>query len=160
MVLAADATSLSAATISPGALVTFAFLSMRLAQPLISIATLQMDIAEVRGAIFQVATVMKVAREASQINGLKTPFKGEITFKESIRKCGVWRRCRPLPWMMAVCRAARRLARSRHLGSLPPVAGVWPGYSTLPYAPLIPPVPAKQDVEAVREIAAPMNREK
>jgi hypothetical protein len=28
----------------------------------------------------------------------------------------VWRRCRPLPWTMAVCRPAWRLARSRHLG--------------------------------------------
>jgi ATP-binding cassette subfamily B protein len=69
-------------TLTPGALVAFAFLSMRLAQPLIAIATLQMDMAEVRGAIFQVASVMNVAPEPAQVNGLKMPIKGEITFKD------------------------------------------------------------------------------
>jgi ATP-binding cassette subfamily B protein len=69
-------------TLTPGALVAFAFLSMRLAQPLISIATLQMDIAEVRGAVFQVATIMNVPAEPAQVNGLKLPIKGEITFKD------------------------------------------------------------------------------
>ena len=37
-------------TINPGALVAFAMLSVRLAQPLIRLATLQRDLAEVRGA--------------------------------------------------------------------------------------------------------------
>jgi len=68
--------------ITPGTLVAFAILSMRLASPLISIATLQMDIAEVRGAIFQVATVMNTPPEPTQVNGLKAPVKGEITFKD------------------------------------------------------------------------------
>ena len=82
MVLSADGTALNSTTLSPGALVAFAFLSMRLAQPLIAIATMQMDIAEVRGAIFQVATVMNATPEPAQVNGLKMPIKGEITFKD------------------------------------------------------------------------------
>ena len=81
MVLAADASS-QGSTISPGALVAFAFLTMRLAAPLISIAKLQMDLAEVRGAIFQVATIMNVPPEIAQVNGLKLPIKGEISFKD------------------------------------------------------------------------------
>jgi len=68
--------------LTPGALVAFAFLSIRLAQPLIAIATLQMDIAEVRGAIGQVASVMNVTPESAQVNGLKMSIKGEITFKD------------------------------------------------------------------------------
>jgi len=69
----------NAIILTPGALVAFAFLSMRMAQPLISLATMQMDIAEVRGAIFQVATVMNATPE---LNGLKQPITGEITFKD------------------------------------------------------------------------------
>ncbi len=90
MILGAHGTMLNAPitpaaaviTISPGALVAFAILSMRLAAPLISIATLQQDLAEVRGSIFQLATVMNVAPEIAQQNGLKLPIKGEITFKD------------------------------------------------------------------------------
>jgi len=72
----------NAIILTPGALVAFAFLSMRMAQPLISLATMQMDIAEVRGAIFQVATVMNATPEPVQLNGLKQPITGEITFKD------------------------------------------------------------------------------
>jgi ATP-binding cassette, subfamily B, bacterial HlyB/CyaB len=88
MVLAANTTSsIPGATpqgipISPGALVAFAILSMRLAAPLVGIATMQMDFAEVRGSIFQVATIMNVPPEVAQVNGLKLPVKGEITFKD------------------------------------------------------------------------------
>jgi ATP-binding cassette, subfamily B, bacterial HlyB/CyaB len=74
--------TVAAITVSPGALVAFAILSMRLAAPLISIATLQQDLAEVRGSIFQLATVMNVVPEVAQLNGLKLPIKGEITFKD------------------------------------------------------------------------------
>jgi ATP-binding cassette subfamily B protein len=69
-------------TINPGALVAFAMLSMRLAQPLIRIATLQQDLAEVRGAIGQMASVMNVAPEESRINGLRLPIKGDVSFKD------------------------------------------------------------------------------
>jgi ATP-binding cassette, subfamily B, bacterial HlyB/CyaB len=67
-------------TISPGALVAFAMLSMRLAQPLVKLAQLQQDLAEVQGAIAEVASVMNVAPEETRSNGLRLPFKGDVTF--------------------------------------------------------------------------------
>jgi ATP-binding cassette, subfamily B, bacterial HlyB/CyaB len=82
MILNAAGLGVNALPLTPGALVAFAFLSMRLAQPLVAIATMQMDLAEVRGAIFQVASVMNVKPEPAQINGLKMPIRGEITFKD------------------------------------------------------------------------------
>jgi subfamily B ATP-binding cassette protein HlyB/CyaB len=69
-------------TINPGALVAFAMLSMRLAQPLVRIAQLQQDLAEVRGAIDQVASVMNVTPEETRANGLRLPIKGEVSFKD------------------------------------------------------------------------------
>lgn len=69
-------------TINPGALVAFAMLSLRLAQPLIRIAQLQNDLAEVRGAIGEMASVMNVAPEESRANGLRLPIRGEVTFKD------------------------------------------------------------------------------
>jgi ATP-binding cassette subfamily B protein len=68
--------------ISPGALVAFSMLSMRLAQPLVRIAQLQQDLAEVRGAIGEVASVMNVAPEEARSNGLRLPIKGEVSFKD------------------------------------------------------------------------------
>jgi ATP-binding cassette, subfamily B, bacterial HlyB/CyaB len=70
----------SPGTINPGALVAFAMLSMRLAAPLIRIAHLQQDMAEVRGAIGEMASVMNVAPEESRPNGLRLPIKGEVSF--------------------------------------------------------------------------------
>jgi subfamily B ATP-binding cassette protein HlyB/CyaB len=69
-------------TINPGALVAFAMLSMRLAQPLIRIAQLQNDLAEVQGAIGEMASVMNVPPEESRANGLRLPIQGEVTFKD------------------------------------------------------------------------------
>jgi ATP-binding cassette, subfamily B, bacterial HlyB/CyaB len=69
-------------SITPGVLVAFAMLSMRLAQPLIRIATLQQDLAEVRGAIGEVASIMNVAPEETRANGLRLPFKGEVSFTD------------------------------------------------------------------------------
>jgi ATP-binding cassette subfamily B protein len=69
-------------TINPGALVAFAMLSMRLAQPLVRIAQLQQDLAEVRGSIAQVASVMNVVPEETRANGLRLPIKGEVSFKD------------------------------------------------------------------------------
>jgi ATP-binding cassette subfamily B protein len=69
-------------TIAPGALVAFAMLSMRLAQPLVKIAHLQQDLAEARGAIGEVASIMNVAPEATRANGLRQPIRGEISFKD------------------------------------------------------------------------------
>jgi ATP-binding cassette, subfamily B, bacterial HlyB/CyaB len=68
--------------INPGALVAFAMLSMRLAQPLTKIAHLQQDLAEVQGAIGEVASIMNVEPEDSRSNGLRLPIKGEVAFKD------------------------------------------------------------------------------
>lgn len=73
---------ISPGTMNPGALVAFAMLSMRLAAPLIKIANLQRELAEVRGAIVEVATVVNVAPEDAGVNGLCLPIKGEVTFKD------------------------------------------------------------------------------
>jgi ATP-binding cassette subfamily B protein len=72
----------SPGSIDPGALVAFSMLSMRLAQPLVRIAHLQQDLAEVRGAIGEVASIMNVAPEETRTTGLKMPIKGEVTFKD------------------------------------------------------------------------------
>jgi ATP-binding cassette, subfamily B, bacterial HlyB/CyaB len=69
-------------TIHPGALVAFAMLSMRLAQPLVKIAQLQQDLAEARGAIGEVASVMNIPPEPARANGLRLPIRGEISFKD------------------------------------------------------------------------------
>jgi ATP-binding cassette, subfamily B, bacterial HlyB/CyaB len=69
-------------SINPGALVAFAMLSMRLAQPLVQIARLQQDLAEVRGAIAEVASIMNVTPEETRTNGLRLPIKGEVSFKD------------------------------------------------------------------------------
>jgi len=72
----------AAATITTGQLVAFAMLSMRLAMPLVRFANLQMDLAEVRGAIGEVASVVNVAPEDTRPHGLHLPIKGEVSFKE------------------------------------------------------------------------------
>jgi subfamily B ATP-binding cassette protein HlyB/CyaB len=72
----------SPGTINPGALVAFAMLSMRLAAPLVKIAKLQQDLAEVRGAIGEVASIMNVPPEDTRSNGLRLPIRGEVTFKD------------------------------------------------------------------------------
>ena len=82
MVLVTPGTINPTPTITPGVLVAFAMLSMRLAQPLIRFANLQMDLAEVRGAVGEVASVMNVAPEETRTNGLRLPIKGEVSFKD------------------------------------------------------------------------------
>lgn len=67
-------------TLSPGALMAFAMLSMRLTQPLIKIAQLQQDLAEVKGAVAEVASVMNVVPEETRKNGLRQPIKGQVSF--------------------------------------------------------------------------------
>lgn len=68
--------------LNAGALVAFSMLSMRLAAPLIKIATLQQDLAEVRTAIGEVASVMNVTPETTRTAGLKSPIYGEILFQD------------------------------------------------------------------------------
>ena len=72
----------SPGSIDPGALVAFSMMSMRLAQPLVRIAHLQQDLAEVRGAIGEVASIMNVAAEETRTTGLRLPIKGEVSFKD------------------------------------------------------------------------------
>ena len=69
-------------TINPGALVAFAMLSMRLASPLVKIANLQMDLAEVQGAVGELASIMNIEPEETRTNGLRLPIKGEVVFKD------------------------------------------------------------------------------
>jgi ATP-binding cassette subfamily B protein len=68
--------------INPGALVGFTLLSMRLASPLVKIANLQRELAEARGALDEVASVVNATPEESRINGLRLPIKGEVIFKD------------------------------------------------------------------------------
>ncbi|MGO8858408.1 MAG: peptidase domain-containing ABC transporter [Steroidobacteraceae bacterium] len=69
-------------SITPGILVAFAMLSMRVSAPLIKLANLQLELAEARGAVGQLAEVMNVTPEATRTNGLRLPIKGEVTFKD------------------------------------------------------------------------------
>jgi ATP-binding cassette subfamily B protein len=69
-------------SITPGALVAFVILSVRLAQPLVLVAGLQRDLAEVRGAIHQVAEVVNFPPQDSRANGLRQTIKGEVSFKD------------------------------------------------------------------------------
>jgi ATP-binding cassette subfamily B protein len=69
--------------IYPGAMVAFAMLSLRLGQPLVQLARLQQDLAEVRAAVGEVAAVMNVPPEQSRAGvGLRQPIDGDITFHE------------------------------------------------------------------------------
>jgi ATP-binding cassette, subfamily B, bacterial HlyB/CyaB len=67
--------------INAGALVAFSMLSMRLAQPLVRLATLQNDMAEVRSAIGEVASIVNTPPEQNNKDGLRQPIKGEVLFK-------------------------------------------------------------------------------
>ncbi len=70
-------------SLSPGVLIAFAMLSMRLAQPLVQVARLLQDVAEMRGAVDEVATVMNAPPEQGHHGtGLRLPIEGELTFQE------------------------------------------------------------------------------
>ena len=81
MVLANYGTA-DANSMTVGSLVAFAMLSMRLAQPLVTLAGLQRDMAEVRGAVGQVGQVVNSPPEDTRTNGLRLPIKGEVSFKD------------------------------------------------------------------------------
>lgn len=66
--------------INPGALVAFAMLSARLASPLVKLATLQQDLAEVRAAVNEVASIVNIPPEETRSNGLRLPIKGNVSF--------------------------------------------------------------------------------
>lgn len=68
-------------SINPGVLVAFAMLSMRLAAPMIKLAHLQQDFAEVRGSIGELASIMNSPPEVENENaGLRPRVQGEISF--------------------------------------------------------------------------------
>ena len=70
-------------SMSVGVLVAFSMLSMRLALPLVQLARLLQDVAEVRGAVNEVASVMNAAPEQGHHGtGLKLPIEGEIAFQD------------------------------------------------------------------------------
>jgi len=70
-------------SISMGVLVAFSMLSTRLAQPLVQIARLLQDVAEMRGAVAEVASVMNAPQEQGHHGtGLRLPVEGEITFQD------------------------------------------------------------------------------
>jgi ATP-binding cassette, subfamily B, bacterial HlyB/CyaB len=81
MVLANQGTP-TAGAITPGALVAFAMLSMRLTEPLVKIAELQRELAEIRGSVQQVAKVVNTPPEDVRSTGLHMPIKGEVSFKD------------------------------------------------------------------------------
>jgi subfamily B ATP-binding cassette protein HlyB/CyaB len=81
MILAYAGTS-TPSPITLGSLVAFVILSVRLAAPLIKLAELQRDLAEVRGAIGQVAQVVNATPEDTRSNGLRQSIKGEVSFKD------------------------------------------------------------------------------
>lgn len=69
-------------SITPGAMMAFYLLSGRLAQPLINVAVLQRDLAEVRGSIGAVSSVVNVPPENVRVDGLRMPIKGDVSFQD------------------------------------------------------------------------------
>ncbi len=69
-------------TMNPGALVAFTMLAGRVAQPLVQMARLLQDMAEVRGDVAELATLMNAAPEQSRAGtGLRLPIQGDISFE-------------------------------------------------------------------------------
>ncbi len=77
-----DVGTTAAGSITPGVLMAFYLLSARLAAPLINIAELQRDLAECRGSIHQVASVVDQPPEDVRSEGLRLPLKGEVSFQD------------------------------------------------------------------------------
>ncbi|MBK8212022.1 MAG: peptidase domain-containing ABC transporter [Rhodospirillales bacterium] len=70
-------------TMAVGSLMAFAMLSMRTAQPLVSLAKLLSEVAEVRAALGEVATIMNAPPEQTRSgSGLRLPIEGDIVFKD------------------------------------------------------------------------------
>jgi ATP-binding cassette, subfamily B, bacterial HlyB/CyaB len=68
---------------SPGALMMFSMLAMRMGQPLIQLARMQFDIAEAQGAIAQLAEVVNVPPEESREHtGMRPDVRGELSFRD------------------------------------------------------------------------------
>jgi subfamily B ATP-binding cassette protein HlyB/CyaB len=68
--------------VMPGALMAFAMLAGRTAQPLVQLAKLLQDVGEVRGAVSEAALILNHPAEDSRIGtGLRLPVTGDITFE-------------------------------------------------------------------------------
>ncbi len=68
--------------IMPGALMAFAMLAGRTAQPLVQLAKLLQDVGEVRGAIWEAASILNHPPEESRIGtGLRLPIEGDVSFQ-------------------------------------------------------------------------------
>jgi len=72
----------NAGTITPGILMAFYLLSGQLSKPLINIAALQRDLAEVRGSIIAIGNVVNTAPEDTRAEGLRQSVKGEVIFQD------------------------------------------------------------------------------
>lgn len=69
--------------LNAGTLGAFAMLAMRLGAPLIQMAKLQMDLAEARGALSELATVLNSPPETSSEHaGMRQPIEGDVSFKD------------------------------------------------------------------------------
>ena len=77
-----DIGTANAGSITPGILMAFYLLSGQLAKPLINIAALQRDLAEVRGSINAVGNVVNTTAEDTRAEGLRQTVKGEVTFQD------------------------------------------------------------------------------
>jgi ATP-binding cassette, subfamily B, bacterial HlyB/CyaB len=77
-----DVGTANANAITPGILMAFYLLSGRLAQPLINIAELQRDLAEVRGSMGIVGSVVNAVPEDIRADGLRQTLKGEVVFQD------------------------------------------------------------------------------
>lgn len=68
--------------IMPGALMAFAMLAGRTAQPLVQLAKLLQDVGEIRGAVSEAASILNHPPEESRIGtGLRLPIEGDISFQ-------------------------------------------------------------------------------
>jgi subfamily B ATP-binding cassette protein HlyB/CyaB len=70
-------------TMAPGVIMGFSMLAGRAAQPLIQLARLLQDFQEVRGAVFEVSSVMNLPPEEDRAGvGLRLPVRGQISFQD------------------------------------------------------------------------------
>jgi subfamily B ATP-binding cassette protein HlyB/CyaB len=70
-------------SMSAGAIVAFSMLAMRVSNPLVKIAHLLQDLAEVRGAVGELASIMNQSAEQGRAGtGLRLPIQGDISFQD------------------------------------------------------------------------------
>jgi ATP-binding cassette, subfamily B, bacterial HlyB/CyaB len=72
----------NANAITPGDIVAFYILSARLAQPVVNLAQFQRELAEARGSISIVASIVDAPPEDIREGGLRQQIKGEVSFQD------------------------------------------------------------------------------